>query len=69
MNITNKNGIDEILYSLNNIINCKNVIVTCGKNGMYLNKITNHFYNETKNVIDVTGAGDVVISVIVLSGV
>jgi D-beta-D-heptose 7-phosphate kinase/D-beta-D-heptose 1-phosphate adenosyltransferase len=64
IHITKKNDIDEILHNINNIINCKNVILTCGKNGMYLNKIQYHFYNETTDVIDVTGAGDVAISVI-----
>jgi D-beta-D-heptose 7-phosphate kinase/D-beta-D-heptose 1-phosphate adenosyltransferase len=46
-------------------INCKNTVITCGEKGIFVNNNLNHFNHEEKiNVIDVTGAGDIVLTVL-----
>jgi len=63
-NIKSSNDIN-LLKSLKKINQCKSVIITKGKDGMYAldnNKIY-HITNSQKNVYDVTGAGDVVLAV------
>ena len=44
----------------------KHIIITCGENGIYVNNISEHIKHK-KNIklLDVTGAGDVVISILV----
>ena len=55
----------EILYTIKENLKCNHVILTCAEHGMYINTIENHIYHKTKiNVKDVTGCGDVVLSVI-----
>jgi len=47
-------------------IECENVIITCGKDGVVINNINNKIYHENpKNVVDVTGCGDVFMSVLI----
>jgi D-beta-D-heptose 7-phosphate kinase/D-beta-D-heptose 1-phosphate adenosyltransferase len=64
----NQIGINEIQNMFETIkqkINCKNTVVTCGENGIYINDISNHFIHKDKiDVIDVTGAGDIVLTVL-----
>lgn len=43
-----------------------NTVITCGKDGIYINNVETHITHEKNmNVVDVTGAGDVVISILV----
>jgi len=64
--ITEEKNIETILKKIKNIINCKNILLTRGKAGMILNNIYNKFEHEDIiNLIDVTGAGDLVIAVLV----
>jgi D-beta-D-heptose 7-phosphate kinase/D-beta-D-heptose 1-phosphate adenosyltransferase len=67
--ITQKEKINDIINNIYQDICCKNVILTSGKDGIYLSinnneYIHNNNYNNI-NIIDVTGAGDIVISIIV----
>jgi len=64
--ISNSNDIKSILSFIKNNILCENVILTCSKDGMYLNNIKNHIQHSKKvDVVDVTGCGDTVLCVIV----
>ena len=57
-----------ILHFLKETLNCQNVLLTCGEEGMYLNNLYNHIKIKNKvDVIDVTGCGDIVLSVLVYS--
>jgi D-beta-D-heptose 7-phosphate kinase/D-beta-D-heptose 1-phosphate adenosyltransferase len=64
--MTNLNEIEEIdnmFKIIKQKINCKNIVITCGENGIYINNETNHISHKEKiDVIDVTGAGDVVLT-------
>lgn len=65
MQISNNNDILNILDFIKLNINCQNIILTCGKDGLYVNNIENYInYNSDEKVIDVTGAGDIVICVL-----
>lgn len=61
MNISNLNVLNQQIQIIKNY-GVKNVIVTLGANGCYINsdKLSQHFKSKTKNinVIDSTGAGD-----------
>ena len=64
--ISNSNDIESILSFIKNNILCENVLLTCSKDGMYLNNIKNHIQHSKKvDVVDVTGCGDTVLCVIV----
>lgn len=64
--ITNDTNIDNIINCIKEKINCKNLLITLGKDGMMLNYSTNHIkHNKQINVIDVTGAGDTCLSILV----
>jgi D-beta-D-heptose 7-phosphate kinase/D-beta-D-heptose 1-phosphate adenosyltransferase len=55
------NMFSEIKKSLNNT----HTIITDGENGLYVNGVSNHITHDKKiSLVDVTGAGDVVISVL-----
>ena len=55
--------IDNMFKIIKQKINCKNIVITCGENGIYINNETNHISHKEKiDVIDVTGAGDVVLT-------
>jgi len=64
----NNENIQAIFQKLKSQINASHIIITANKNGMYVNNEKNHVY--TKNVssidvVDVTGAGDIALCVIV----
>lgn len=66
--ISGSNNINEVFYSIKSNIFCENIVLTCGKDGIYLNNLDNHFQSstlDTIDVIDVTGCGDIVLCVIV----
>lgn len=65
--ISGKTEIQDIFHTLSKKINPKHIILTCDKNGMYMDDINNHIENNNDNIepIDVTGCGDVVLSIIV----
>jgi D-beta-D-heptose 7-phosphate kinase/D-beta-D-heptose 1-phosphate adenosyltransferase len=64
--ISNKTNISEIITFIKENIKCENIIITCGENGIVVNDNCNIVkHNEKINVVDVTGAGDIVLSVIV----
>ena len=61
----NDNNVKNMLEIIKQKINCKNIIITCGENGIYMNDISNHITHKNKiNVIDVTGAGDIVLTIL-----
>lgn len=64
--ITNETNLDKIIEVINTKIMCKNLLITRGKEGMILNSTTNKIEHDSIiNLIDVTGAGDIVMSVLV----
>jgi D-beta-D-heptose 7-phosphate kinase/D-beta-D-heptose 1-phosphate adenosyltransferase len=64
--ISGEKNIHNILHFIKNKIDCKNILLTRGKEGMILNNVYNKIEHESIiNLIDVTGAGDVVLSVLV----
>lgn len=64
--ISQSTDINYIFNFIYNNIHSKNVLITCGENGAYINDINTHITHDQKiKVVDVTGAGDVVISVLV----
>jgi len=64
--ISGEKNIDKILQFIKKEINCKNILLTRGKEGMILNNSHNKIeHNSIINLIDVTGAGDVVLSCLV----
>jgi D-beta-D-heptose 7-phosphate kinase/D-beta-D-heptose 1-phosphate adenosyltransferase len=57
--------IDSMFTIINQKIKCKNIVITSGENGIYINNKSNHItHSEKIYVIDVTGAGDIVLTVI-----
>lgn len=55
--------IETMFRIITQTINCKNTVITCGENGIFVNNKLNYFTHEEKiNVIDVTGAGDIVLT-------
>ncbi len=57
---------DKIISWIKTNINCKHLVLTDGKNGLYLNSVDNNFkYNKFVNLIDVTGAGDITLVILV----
>jgi D-beta-D-heptose 7-phosphate kinase/D-beta-D-heptose 1-phosphate adenosyltransferase len=63
--LTGKKFVGEIIDEMKRTFECKHAILTCGENGMYVNSQNDHIFNKCKlNVCDVTGCGDVVLSVI-----
>jgi D-beta-D-heptose 7-phosphate kinase/D-beta-D-heptose 1-phosphate adenosyltransferase len=64
--ISNCNNIKKIIDIINEKIQCKNLLITRGKEGMILNSISNRIEHDSIiNLVDVTGAGDIVMSVLV----
>jgi len=62
---TEKNGLDEVGRLLLRKWNCENVLITCGEDGMCLfekNKESFKIPTVAREVFDVSGAGDTVIS-------
>jgi len=63
--LTGKKNVNEIIEEMKQKFQCKHAILTCGENGMYVNSHNNHIYHKSKlPVVDVTGCGDVVLSVL-----
>jgi D-beta-D-heptose 7-phosphate kinase/D-beta-D-heptose 1-phosphate adenosyltransferase len=59
------NEIENMFKIIKQKIKCENIVITCGKNGIYINDISNHFIHKNKiDVVDVTGAGDIVLTVL-----
>jgi len=64
--ISQEKNIHKILENITHKINCKNILLTRGKEGMVLNNIYNKIeHNDIINLVDVTGAGDIVLAVVV----
>lgn len=64
--ISGRSGVDDIITTIKNKINCENVVLTSGEDGIYVNGEQNHITHTTPiDVIDVTGCGDVVFSILV----
>ena len=63
--LTGKKNVSEIMEEMKLKFDCKHAILTCGENGMYVNSHNNHICHKSKlPVLDVTGCGDVVLSVL-----
>jgi len=63
--ISGEKSIENIFRCIKQNIQCKNCVLTCGENGIYVNSEENLIMHNTKiPVIDVTGAGDIVASVL-----
>ncbi len=67
--ITSKSDIEFITSKLQKKINAKVIILTLSENGMCLKSEDKYYYEKpySKDVIDVSGAGDTVISIAALS--
>ena len=66
--ISGEKNIEKILNVIKEKIGCKNILLTRGKEGMILNNIYNKIeHDEIINLVDVTGAGDTVLAVLVYS--
>jgi len=66
MTISKSSDLTNIFNYIFENIKCTNLILTDGGNGMYLNSPTNIIkHNKIINLIDVTGAGDTVLCVLV----
>jgi D-beta-D-heptose 7-phosphate kinase/D-beta-D-heptose 1-phosphate adenosyltransferase len=64
--ITKKSNLNEILQEIKNVILCDNILLTNGEKGLYLNSLENYiFHDKPIKVKDVTGAGDIVLTIIV----
>lgn len=63
--ISGKKNKNEILTALKGVIQSEHIILTCAENGMYIDSLSNHIFHKTKlPVVDVTGCGDIVLSVL-----
>lgn len=66
--ISNEHNLDKIIQVINENIGCKNLLITTGKDGMILNSTLNKIKHKCDiNLVDVTGAGDIVMAVLVYS--
>jgi D-beta-D-heptose 7-phosphate kinase/D-beta-D-heptose 1-phosphate adenosyltransferase len=66
ISISNTSNLNDIFNFIKNNIECTHILITCSENGMYLNDMHTHIKHEEKNIcLDVTGAGDIVLSVLV----
>jgi D-beta-D-heptose 7-phosphate kinase/D-beta-D-heptose 1-phosphate adenosyltransferase len=64
--ISNTNDIEKSLQFIKEHIECENLIITCGKDGVVLNEIHNNIHHvKPIDVVDVTGCGDIFISVLI----
>ncbi len=64
--LSKSNDLKYIFEFIKKNIHSKNTLITCGEDGIYVNNINTHITkNKNIKVVDVTGAGDVVISVLV----
>jgi D-beta-D-heptose 7-phosphate kinase/D-beta-D-heptose 1-phosphate adenosyltransferase len=64
--ISGKKDIQQMIDFIKININCENIILTGGEKGIFVNNFLNNIkHNKFINVVDVTGAGDIVLSVLV----
>ena len=64
--ISNEIKLDKILDFIKNKLQCKNILLTMGEKGMILNNVSNKIqHNNSIHLVDVTGAGDIVLAVLV----
>lgn len=64
--ISNEKNLDKIIQIINEKVCCKNLLITIGKEGMILNSLLNKIQHDSIiNLVDVTGAGDIVMAVLV----
>lgn len=64
--ITNETILDKMFEQIKKNIQPTNIILTCGEKGIYINNKDTHIYHETPiKVVDVTGAGDIVLCILV----
>ena len=64
--ISGKKEEQEIAEFIKKNIECENVVLTCGKDGIIVNDYKTKINHDTEiEVIDVTGAGDIVLTVLV----
>lgn len=64
--LTNKTNLNDIFLSIYQQINPSYTVITDGSNGMYLNHSNTNFKHlEDINVVDVTGAGDIALCILV----
>lgn len=64
--ISNKNTLSEIINVIKEVIKCENLIITQGEDGIILNHLENKIKSdEVIDVVDVTGSGDIVMSLLV----
>ena len=64
--ISQSTNLQMIFDFIQKNIQSTNTVITCGKDGIYINNVETHITHEKNmNVVDVTGAGDVVITILV----
>lgn len=64
--ISDNKNIDKMIEIINKKIGCQNLLITIGKQGMILNSVSNKIEHDCIiNLVDVTGAGDIVMAVLV----
>ena len=65
-NISKEKDIQKMFDFIKPNLNCDNIILTGGEKGIFVNtSLNNILHNTSIDVIDVTGAGDVVLSILV----
>ena len=64
--ISGSTNLDKVFEDIKNIINPVNLVITSSRDGMFLNNSTNQIKHKSEiPVIDVTGAGDIALCIIV----
>ena len=64
--ISNTADIDMSLQFIKDNIECENLIITCGKDGVIINELNNNIQHvKPIHVVDVTGCGDIFMSVLI----
>lgn len=65
-NLSNLTELDGIINWIKININCNHLVLTDGANGLYLDKKENNYkYNKPIKLVDVTGAGDITLVILV----
>jgi D-beta-D-heptose 7-phosphate kinase/D-beta-D-heptose 1-phosphate adenosyltransferase len=63
--ISGKKSKNDIMQYVKSHIDCQHIILTCGENGLYVDSVEHHIYNNFPvNVVDDTGCGDTVLVVV-----
>jgi len=64
--ISKSEDLNETITFIKKNVKCTNLVVTCGKDGILLNDMENKIKHKTDiSVVDVTGCGDIVLSLLV----